>query len=112
MTTIDRRYGVAEGLAMKAPCRVATTANITLAGLQTIDGVTLADSDRVLVWQQTDATQNGIYVASSGNWTRDLDFDGNLDVVKGSQVLVTSGTTYSYRQFVLTASDPITIGTT
>ena len=49
----DRRYGVSGNLAMKAPCRVATTANITLNGLQTIDGVTVAAGDRVLVKDQS-----------------------------------------------------------
>lgn len=111
MTTTDRRYGVAEGLAVKAPCRIATTesTNISLTGLQTIGGVTLADGDRVLVWGQTDATENGIYNASSGNWSRAADFDGVRDVVQGTRVLVAAGT-YADQEFYLTTANPV-IGT-
>ena len=68
---------------MSAPARVATTANITLSGLQTIDGVTLTDGERVLVWQQSTASQNGIYEASSGNWSRAPDRASNGEIVKG-----------------------------
>jgi hypothetical protein len=110
MPPIDRRYAVAEGTAVKAPCRVATTANIALAGLQTIDGVVLADRDRVLVRAQTNTVTNGIYAASSGNWQRERDFDGPYDVVTGTRVMVSSGTTYALQDFVVTSSDPIKIG--
>jgi hypothetical protein len=56
------------------PVAVATTtANITLSGLQTIDGYTLVAGDRVLVWVQDDLTANGIYLASAGAWTRAAD---------------------------------------
>jgi CO/xanthine dehydrogenase Mo-binding subunit len=57
--------GAKGSLAFKAPCRVATTAEITLSGFQTIDGVTLAADDanlRVLVKDQSDTTQNGVYL--------------------------------------------------
>lgn len=111
-TLTDRRFGVAEGLAVKVPCRVATTAAITLAGLQTIDNVTLAGGDRVLVWNQANAADNGIYSASSGNWQRCVDFDGNRDVVSGTTVLVTAGDTYALSEFSITASNPIVVGST
>ena len=58
------------GLDVKASVRVATTANITLSGLQIIDGSTLVAGDRVLVKNQTVASQNGIYEAASGSWVR------------------------------------------
>src|SRR3990167_5851706 len=95
MAQIDRINGLVGSIAVKAPCRVATTANITLAGYQTIDGITLADGDanlRVLVKNQTDTTQNGIYDASSGTWSRSPDFDGARDIVTGTIVSVNSGT--------------------
>jgi hypothetical protein len=111
MTTIDRRYSVAEGTAIKAPCRVATTANITLGGLQTIDGVTVAEHDRVLVKDQTDQTLNGIYEASTGNWQRTKDFDGARDIVKGTKVFVSSGA-HDRIEYTITSADPIIIGTT
>jgi hypothetical protein len=112
MTIIDRRYAVAEGLAVKAPCLVATTANITLSGLQSIDGVTVAEHDRVLVWHQSTGSQNGIYAASSGNWTRERDFDGALDVVQGTRVFVTSGSTLAGNEYYVSTSGTITIDST
>ena len=60
---------VALGISWKEPAQAATTANITLSGLQTIDTVALAAGNIVLVKNQTNAAQNGIYVASSGAWT-------------------------------------------
>lgn len=108
--TIDRRYSVAEGTAFKAPCLVATTANITLGGLQSIDGVTVAEHDRVLVKDQTDQTLNGIYEASTGNWRRTKDFDGAYDIVKGTKVFVSSGA-HDRIEYTVTSPDPIVIGT-
>lgn len=90
-TIFDRVSGVSGSLAIKAPVRTATTgSNITLAGLQTIDGVALSEGDRVLVKDQTDATENGIYVASTGVWQRARDFDGNRDVADGTRIAVSS----------------------
>jgi uncharacterized cupin superfamily protein len=110
MTQIDRRYSVAEGTAIKAPCRVATTANITLGGLQTLDGVTVAEHDRVLVKNQTDQTLNGIYEASTGNWRRTKDFDGAYDVVQGTRVDVVLGTVGGSRTYSVTTAEPIVFG--
>jgi hypothetical protein len=111
-TLTDRIDGVTTSTAIKAPCRVATTANITLSGEQTIDGIAVVDGDRVLVKDQDTQTENGIYVASTGGWSRALDFDGNRDVRKGTQVLVNSGTVGGAAQFICTATDPIVIDTT
>lgn len=111
-TILDRLNGVSEGLAIKAPVRAGTTANITLSGLQTIDGVALAADDRVLVKDQTDATENGIYAASSGNWQRTKDFDGNRDAVSGTRVFVNDGTANGATLWILTTADPIVIDTT
>jgi hypothetical protein len=103
---------VAEGTAVKAPCRVATTANITLSGLQTIDGVTVVENDRVLVKNQTTGSKNGIYAASSGNWLRTKDFDGAYDVVTGTRVLVTSGSTNAQYEYYVSTTGDITIDST
>ena len=62
--TTDRRMGLTGDKGMKAPVACATTANITLSGEQTIDGV-LTSTSRVLVKNQNDATQNGVYDSSS-----------------------------------------------
>lgn len=64
---------IAAGLSVKASVRAATTANITLSGTQTIDDVALGVADEVLVKDQTDKTENGIYVVAAGAWTRRSD---------------------------------------
>lgn len=114
MTSVstDRRQGINSGSAIKVPVRAATTANITLTGLQTIDGVVLAADDRVLVKNQTTGAENGIYTADTGNWTRSEDFDGTYDVVCGSLVYVTAGTVSAGKVYGVTTADPITIDTT
>src|SRR6266849_3554481 len=79
-------------LAIKAPARAATTgSSITLSGLQTIDGVALTAGDRVLVKDQTDATTNGLYNPSTGNWTRTIDGNNNSQWTTGTQINVTTG---------------------
>lgn len=96
MTSVsaDRRQGVNSSAAIKVACQVATTANITLSGLQTIDGVALAADDRVLVKDQTTTSENGVYQADTGTWTRAIDFDGAYDVLEGTIVTVIHGNTY------------------
>jgi phage-related tail fiber protein len=111
-TTTTRLSGVAGNLSMKAPCRVATTTNITLSGLQAIDGVTVAAGDRVLVKDQTTGAENGIYDASSGDWTRSKDFNGNRDVTTGTRVFVFSGNTYAVSEWYVSTTGTITIGET
>lgn len=68
---------VETGLRPKGNVVVATTANISLSGLQTIDGYTTLVGDRVLVKDQTNQTENGVYIAASGVWTRSLDLDNS-----------------------------------
>jgi len=63
----------AAGISWKQPCAVGTLVNITLSGLQTIDGYTTLAGDRVLVKNQAIAANNGIYLASATAWTRSLD---------------------------------------
>lgn len=109
---IERTDGLSSSAAIKGPCRAATTANITLSGTQTIDGVSIAADDRVLVKNQTTASENGIYVASTGPWRRAKDLSNNNDVVRGTRVFVTDGTTNAATMWWVSASNPITIGTT
>lgn len=84
--------GVASGgLRVLAACGVATTANITLSGEQTIDGVTTSAS-RVLVKNQSTTSQNGIYVSAAGAWSRATDADAAAEITTGAFVFVTAGT--------------------
>lgn len=100
------------GTDWKQSVRVATTANITLSGLQTIDGVTVIANDRVLVKDQSTGGTNGIYLAQSGGWTRTTDADSSAEVTAGLAVMVTEGTTQSDSQWRLTTNDSIVLGTT
>lgn len=104
--------GVASGLDIKASVRVATTANITLSGTQTIDGIAVVAGDRVLVKNQTTASANGIYVVAAGTWARSTDADTNAEVTAGMFTFVEQGTTNADSGWVLTTDNPITLGTT
>lgn len=112
MPQTDRITGLVGNIAIKAPCRAATTANITLSGEQTIDGIACVTGDRVLVKNQTNGVQNGIYVVDTGTWDRAQDFDGSLDVAQGTQVRVNQGSVNAGGNFVLDTLDPISIDTT
>lgn len=103
---------VAQGLDAKASVRAATTANITLSGAQTIDGVSVIAGDRVLVKDQSTGANNGIYVAAAGAWARADDANISAEVTAGLYVFVSEGTTNGNNGYVLTTDDPITLGTT
>ena len=90
---------------------VATTANITLSGEQTIDGV-LTSGSRVLVKDQTTGSQNGIYVSAEGAWSRSTDADTSAEVTSGMTVFVSGGTVKGGIVYALVTPDPITLGTT
>jgi len=100
------------GLDVKDSVRAATTANITLSGEQTIDGVSVVAGNRVLVKNQSTASQNGIYVAAAGAWSRATDFDTDAEVTPGAFAFVEEGTTNGDAGFVLTTNAPITVGST
>jgi hypothetical protein len=82
---------VAAGLSWKQAVRASSTVNIpTLSGLLTVDTVTLTAGERVLVKNQSTASQNGIYVASATAWSRASDAD-TWDEYLGAVVFVESG---------------------
>lgn len=110
MSTTDRNAPISETAAIKAPVVAATTANITLSGPQTIDGVAVVSGDRVLVKNQTDQTENGIYIVKTAAWRRALDFYGNRDVTKGTLVYVLGGTVNGEDFYQITTANPISIG--
>lgn len=96
----------------KNSVRVVVTADIALAGLQTLDGIALAAGDRVLVAGQTVALQNGIYVVAAGAWTRSVDADTSIEVTDGLLVAVEQGTTNADTVWQLVTNSPIVLGTT
>lgn len=101
----------AQGLQVKQPAvPVATTANITLSGEQTIDGVTTSASD-ILVKNQTAPAENGIYTTAAGAWARRADMDSSGEV-KGAFVFVTGGTTQAKTGWAVAGAGPFTLGTT
>jgi hypothetical protein len=95
----------------KQSVRVATTANITLSNTQTIDGVALSVADRVLVKNQTTASQNGIYAVASGAWTRTSDADSASEIAS-SMVSVLSGTANGGTRWNTTFKSTDTLATT
>jgi hypothetical protein len=104
----------------KQTARAVTVANVTLSGgaPATVDGVSLAKNNRVLVTAQTTGSENGIYIVttvgagSNGTWARTTDADATGDIKAGTIIMVTEGTTYADTQWKLTTDNPITIGST
>ena len=95
--------GVAQGLDVKDSVKVATTANITLSGTQTIDGVSVTANDRVLVKNQSTGSQNGLYKCAAGSWSRTDDLAAGADAA-GMFTFVEQGTTNGDKGFVCTTN--------
>ena len=107
----------AQGIDWKASVRAATTANVTLASDlengDTLDGVTIATGDRVLVKNQSTGSQNGIYVVKvSGAPDRSTDADTGAELTSNFAVFVEEGTVNADQGYVLTNDGAITVGTT
>jgi hypothetical protein len=119
------------GLDFKQSVRAASTANVSVtytatggtsargqitAVTNSLDGVTLANGDRVLLKNQTTGAQNGIWsvttvgTGANGVWDRATDFDSDAEVTAGAFVWVTEGTVNADVGYVLTTNDAITIG--
>lgn len=107
MAVTDRTSGLLTSAAIKVPVACATTGAITLSGLQTIDGVSVTEGMRVLVKNQGLGVENGIYVATTGDWVRSGDFNGNNDITQGTLVFVVGGSTNGATTFKLTTASPL-----
>ena len=108
---------VASGLDVKESVRAATTGNGTLASAfangQTLDGVTLATGDRILLKNQSTASENGVYtVNASGAPTRATDYDTTAEVNTGAFSFVEEGTVNQSTGWTLTTTGTITLGST
>lgn len=116
---VTKQYAdnLARGAKWKDPVRVASTANITVASALTngssIDGVTVATGDRVLLKNQSSAAENGIYVVvASGAASRSPDADSAGELAPGTAVYVTEGTANGDKAFTITSDAAITLGST
>lgn len=111
---------IANGLDWKGSVRVATTANVVLVGgaPNAVDGVTLAANDRVLVKNQSTASQNGIYTVqtlgtgANGTWVRASDANSSAEVTSGMTVWVSEGTSHGDSAWTLVTNDVIALNTT
>jgi hypothetical protein len=106
-----------QGLDVKDSVRVASVAPVAIASAleagDVIDGVTLVAGDRVLLKDQSTASENGIYVAvASGAASRAGDANTSAKVTTGMFTFVAEGTVNGDNGFVLTTNDTITLGTT
>ena len=112
--TYSQLQDVAAGVSVKQAVRVASTANIaSLSGLLTVDGVSLVAGDRVLVKNQTNQVNNGVYVVAAGSWSRSSDFDDSPDteVRGGNLVFVQEGSVNPNTSWVLTGQSNLVVGT-
>lgn len=95
---------LANGLTFHKSCRVvANTNQATLSGLLTIDGVTVAAGDRVLLTAQTTASQNGPWVAAASSWTRPTDWSSASTLSEGAYFLIDAdGTSFKNTKWICT----------
>lgn len=102
---VNKNYvdGVSQGLDIKEAVKVASTGNLTLSGTQTIDGVSVSADERVLVKDQSSATENGLYLCKASSWTRTDDLAAGSDA-SSVFVFVDQGTVNSENGFVCTSS--------
>ncbi len=103
------------GLDPKESCRFATTGPIVLAtnGLAAVDGTALIAGDRILVKDQGDPTENGIYIAQVGTWVRSADMDGTPanEISGGNYTFIEQGATLTGSGWVLIFDGEIDLGT-
>ena len=107
------------GLDVKQSVRLASVAPVAIATAleagDVIDGVTLVAGDRVLLKDQSTASENGIYVAvasGAGAASRATDADTSAEVTTGMFTFVSEGTVNADNGFVLTTNDAIVLGST
>ncbi len=91
--------GVSQGLDIKDSVKVASTGNLTLSGTQTIEGVAVSADERVLVKDQSTASQNGLYLCKASTWTRTDDLAAGADAA-GAFAFVEQGTVNADNAFV------------
>ena len=100
---VNKEYvdGLAQGLNVKDSVIAMSDTDVALSNTTTIDGVAMADGDRVLLTGQTTASENGIWIVRSGAWERPTDFDTG-DAVASAFLFVEEGTSYADTGWVCT----------
>ena len=114
---VDKNYvdTIASGLQPHPAVRAATTENILLSGITgtvILDGITIAEGERVLIKNQTDARYNGIYYLTGDTFIRTYDFNESTESVQGAYTFVLSGATQQSTSWVLSTPNPILMETT
>lgn len=99
------------GIAPFDAVKFKTTANHGLSGLSAIDGVTPVAGDRILVASQSTTSQNGVYVAAAGGWTRATDADQSAEFQPARQVFVQQGATFANTGWAVSSAANPTVGT-
>jgi phage-related tail fiber protein len=109
MSYLAEELGKLDG---KQSVRVAATANVVLNGAQQIDGIAAVAGDRVLLPNQTQAKDNGLWLVANGDWVRASDANTNAKITPGLTVMVEEGAVNGDSLWHLTTNGPITLGTT
>ena len=105
-------FAALSGSAGVAKVKIATTRNLpALSGNLVVDGVVATNGSRILVKNQSDPTQNGVYVAGAGAWTRATELDTWAELY-GYEVIVTEGDFQAGFKYSTSHSDGGTIGST
>lgn len=114
LVTLQQMQAFVRGLSVKTAVRAASTANITVSAPgASIDGVTLATNDRVLLKNQSSAAENGLWSFNGSAAALTRTSDGTTgQLVAGSVVYVTEGTANGDKAYALTTDGTITVGTT
>lgn len=109
---VNKKYvdSMVQGLKTKGSVVTAATENIELYGLFEVGGVEVKENDRVLIFNQSNKTENGLYLAKSAEWVRSEDADEGSEFSPGMSVAVESGD-YGGCTFVLINEGSVTIGT-
>ena len=90
---------------------VATSNQLTLSGLKSVDGVLMQAGQRVLLTAQQASSANGIYVVGTGEWSRGADMPAGSNLLPGTAVVVRSGNEHAQSIWQVAIPSAVTVGT-
>lgn len=113
LRTLDLRLAGRNNIKEAALAATDTNIDLAVGGLLVVDGYQTVEGDRILVKSQTDATQNGLYYASTGVWVRTEDANEDGEVLTGMTVFVKNSLANSNNGYiyVMNSASPVVIGT-